>query len=267
MTTAVQSALPQSFVTADPDIPRVPFGRLLHVELRKTVDTRAGRWLLAGIVAATVAIVAVYLLVDDAGSLTFRNIAGVAAAPQSLLLPVLAILAATTEWTQRTALVTFTLEPNRSRVTLAKLVAVVTIGLLALAVALVAAAAGNVAGAALMDGSGSWNLGAADAWDLVLMQLLAMLQGFAFAMLLMSTPAALVTYFVLPLAWTAAFSLRALRDLAPWLDLGAATSSLYSTNDLRTDEWAHIAVAGSLWMLLPLALGLLRLLRREVKSS
>jgi hypothetical protein len=32
-------------------------------------------------------------------------------------------------------------------------------------------------------------------------------------------------------------------------------------------DWAHIAVSGTIWVLLPLALGLLRLLHREVKSA
>ena len=40
-----------------------------------------------------------------------------------LLLPVLGIMLVTGEWGQRTGMVTFTLEPSRSRVVLAKLVA------------------------------------------------------------------------------------------------------------------------------------------------
>jgi len=36
--------------------------------------------------------------------------------PQSWLLPVLGIMAVTSEWTQRTGLVTHTLEPRRSRI-------------------------------------------------------------------------------------------------------------------------------------------------------
>ena len=39
-----------------------------------------------------------------------------------ILLPVLGILLVTSEWSQRTAMVTFTLEPSRSRVIAAKFV-------------------------------------------------------------------------------------------------------------------------------------------------
>jgi hypothetical protein len=63
---------------------------------------------------------------------------------------VLAILTVTTEWTQRTGLVTYTVEPSRLRVTLAKLVAVVALGLVAVTVALVVAALANVVGAAFL---------------------------------------------------------------------------------------------------------------------
>jgi hypothetical protein len=102
----------------------------------------------------------------------------------------------------------------------------------------------------------------------VLLQLVAVLQGFAFGMLLMSTPAAIVAYYVLPLLWSAAFALvGALADAAPWVDLNSAIAPLYSGNSLSGDDWAHVAAAGTLWVLLPLALGVVRLLRREVTSS
>ena len=45
-----------------------------------------------------------------------------------MLLPILGIMAATAEWTQRTGLVTFTLEPRRGRVVLAKALAALVLG-------------------------------------------------------------------------------------------------------------------------------------------
>jgi hypothetical protein len=177
----------------------------------------------------TVGVIAVFLFAADAESLTFQRFVGVTSTPQSLLLPVLAILTVTTEWTQRTGLVTFTLEPRRSRVVLAKLVAVITLGLLAVALAVTAAAVANLVAGTLMDGAGSWDLAPANARDLVLMQVVAVLQGFAFGMLLMSTPAAIVAYYVLPLLWSTAFALvDALQDAAPWLDLNSAIAPLFA---------------------------------------
>ena len=149
----------------------------------------------------------VFLFVADPDQLTFINFVGATATPQSLLLPVLGILAVTAEWSQRTGLVTFTLEPSRARVAVAKLVAVVLVGLLAVVVALGVAALGNVAGMVLMDGAGTWNMGVPNVRDFFLLQLIGVVQGFAFGMLLMNTAAAIVLYYVLPIAWTVLFSM------------------------------------------------------------
>jgi ABC-type transport system involved in multi-copper enzyme maturation permease subunit len=268
MSTATQYAPVRPAVTTDPKVAAVPFSRVLRVELRKLVDTRAGFWLLAAIGIITVAVVVVFLFAADADELTYLHFVGVTATPQSILLPVLGILAITTEWSQRTGLVTFTLEASRGRVAGAKLLAVVLVGLLAVVVALVVAAVGNALGIVLVNGSGSWSIEGANIRDFVFLQLVGVVQGVAFAMLLMSTAAAVVLYFALPLAWNALFSLvGALDGAAPWLDFNSAIGPVYSGETLRGDDWAHVAVSGTIWVVVPFAVGLARLLRREVKSS
>jgi len=268
MSTATHDATVHPAVTPDPTVAAVPFSRVLRVELRKLVDTRAGFWLLAAIGIITVAVVVVFLFAADADDLTYLHFVGVTATPQSLLLPVLGILAITTEWSQRTGLVTFTLEPSRGRIAAAKLLAVVLVGLLAVVIALAVAAVGNVLGMVLVDGSGSWSIEGANIRDFVFLQLVGVVQGVAFGMLLMSTTAAVVLYFALPIAWNALFSLvGALDGLAPWLDFNTAIAPVYSGGALRGDDWAHVAVSGTIWVVIPFAVGLVRLLRREVRSS
>lgn len=268
MSTATLDAPVRPAVTPDPTVTGIPFSRLLRVELRKLVDTRAGFWLLAAIGIITVVVIGVFLFAADTEQLTYANFVAATATPQSLLLPVLGILAVTTEWTQRTGLVTFTLEPSRARVAVAKLVAVVLVGLFAVAVAYAVAALGNVAGMAMQDGAGSWGVEAASIRDFSVLQLIGVVQGFAFGMLLMSTAAAIVLYFVLPIAWNVLFSfVGALQDSAPWLDLNSAIAPVYAGDTLQGDDWAHVAVSGTIWVLVPLALGVVRLLRREVKSA
>ncbi len=81
----------------------VPLGRLVKVEMRKMLDTRAGLWLMIAIVAITA---------PDHGHLLLRGqrrrtrrsstTCGVMATPQGFLLPVLGILLVTQEWSQRT---------------------------------------------------------------------------------------------------------------------------------------------------------------------
>jgi hypothetical protein len=169
--------------------------------------------------------------------------------------------------TQRTAVNTFTLEPRRARVVLAKLLAVVVLGLLAVGVALAAAAAGNVAGTVLADGSGSWELAPADVRDLVLTQVLAVVQGFAVGLLLMNTAAAIaVTYLLVPLLSTALALVDAVEGAAGWLDLGLASAAL-SSGPPTAQDWAQVASAGTIWVLLPLGLGLVRMLRREIRPE
>jgi ABC-type transport system involved in multi-copper enzyme maturation permease subunit len=265
MSTATQFSLETS---PDPSVTSVPFSRLLRVELRKLVDTRAGFWLLIAIGLITVAVIGVFLFVADPDQLTFLNFVGATATPQSILLPVLGILAVTAEWSQRTGLVTFTLEPSRIRIAVAKLVAVTLVGLLAVGVALGVAAISNVAGMVFMDGAGTWNVGAAGVRDFFALQLIGIVQGFAFGMLLMNTAAAIVLYYVIPIAWNVLFSMvGALEQVAPWLDLNTAMAPTFEQQTLKSGDWAHIAVSGTIWVLLPLALGLIRLLRREVKSA
>ena len=266
MSTATLAAPIHPSALLNAEVKAVPFSRLLRVELRKLVDTRAGFWLLAAIGIITVAVIVVYLFAADAADLTFVNFIAVTATPQAILLPVLGILAVTTEWTQRTGLVTFTLEPSRARVAAAKLLAVGLVGLLAVVVAYGTAALGNLAAVALMDGAGSWSIEAAGMRDFFVLQLIGVVQGFAFGMLLMNTAAAIVLYFVLPMAWSVAFSLvGALENAAPWLDFNSAIAPVYAGDSLQGDDWTHVAVAGTIWVLVPLALGLVRLLRREVK--
>src|ERR1700754_2565659 len=102
--------------------PRTPFRRLAMVELRKSYDTRAGFWLIAAIglivLAAEIIVLAVVTTQDQA--ISFGDFVGTAAFLTSFLLPVLGIMVVTTEWSQRSAMVTFALEPRRPHVIAAK---------------------------------------------------------------------------------------------------------------------------------------------------
>jgi hypothetical protein len=246
---------------------RVPFGRLVRVELSKTVASRSGGWLLTAIGVALVGILVVKLFLGDADELTFLGFVEVTSTPLSLLLPLLAILSVTTEWSQRTALSTFTLEPDRARVVLAKLSAMVTVGALAVAAVLTAAAVGNLLGTVLMDGSGAWSLSPSEAGDLVLTQVLAVVQGFAFGLLLRSTSAAIVLYYLVAPALSTALSVAdGLQGAALWLDLSTALVPL-TAGSASAQDWAQALSAAMLWLLLPLGLGLVRLLREEVKPD
>src|SRR5689334_14659169 len=126
--------------------PMVPFGRLVRVELRKMADTRAGRWLLISIAALTVLVLIIQMAVVLGQDLhpRFLDFLQGMNTPMGILLPVLGVLSVTSEWSQRTAMVTFTLEPSRVRVVAAKVVSLLVISVLALAVGLLLGALANV---------------------------------------------------------------------------------------------------------------------------
>ena len=95
---------------------------LVHAELRKMVDTRAGRWML--IVMSAASRPSSWPRFSSGARPRRRRSAtslGLTTLPLVMLLPILGIMAATAEWSQRTGLVTFTLEPRRGRVILAKI--------------------------------------------------------------------------------------------------------------------------------------------------
>ena len=261
MTTTDDAARPP-VAAADQVVSAVPFPRLVAVELRKTAASRSGRWLLVATGVLVVAVVAVAVVAADQEDVRSGDLLDAASAPLTLLLPLLAVLAVTTEWSQRTALITFTLEPRRTRVVLAKLSAVVAVGLLAVAATLVAAAVGVLAG------GGSWALEGSDVRGLVLALVPAVVQAFAFGLLLRSTAAAIVVAYLVTPVWSTVLALSdRLEAAAPWLDLGAALTPVTSSGGVGAQQWAQLASAVVLWVLLPLGLGLLRLVRGEVEAD
>ncbi|MEP7330574.1 MAG: ABC transporter permease [Terracoccus sp.] len=243
----------------------IPFLRLVRVELRKMVDTRAGRWLLIGIAAITLAVVATVLIVSEPQDLTMSTFLAATTGPQALLLPLLGVMAVTSEWGQRTALVTFSLEPRRLRVLLAKLVGSLVLGVIAIAVAFAFAALATGLGGLLRGGPGDWQLSWPTVGGVILAQLLVVAQGVGFGLLFANTATAIVAYLVLPMAWGLAGTMvSSLATVAAWLNLSQVTVPLVE-DQMTGQHWAQLLTAIALWVFLPLAAGTWRLVRREVK--
>jgi len=243
--------------------PRIGFGTLLRVELRKFFDTRASRWLLIAIALITAAIVVIFFLAADTRDRTFANFINAAGGLQSYLLPVLGIMLVTSEWTQRTALTTFTLVPSRSQVIFAKVVASVLVGIGAVLLAFVVAGIGTALGGADQAWTG---IGVDDLAKFGLLETLGVLEGLAFGLLFLNSAAAIVTYLVLPIAFSIVANVwGALSKAAPWIDLGTAQTPFQVGDSVSGTEWAHLASASAIWVLLPFVLGLVRVLRAEVK--
>lgn len=249
----------------------VPFGRLVAVELRKMADTRAGRWLLISIAALTALVLAIQLAVILSNDLQvdFRDFMIAMNTPMGVLLPVLGIMSVTSEWTQRTAMVTFTLEPSRSRLILAKFVSTMLIAVVAVVIGLALSVAANLLYGALSGDEVLWDIGVMDVVFYFLLHAIGMATGFAFGTLFLNTAAAIVVYFVYSFVLPGLFQLGAqlmdwFADIQPWIDFAAAQNPLIE-GSITGEQWAQLAVSGFIWLVLPLAVGLWRVLRAEVK--
>jgi ABC-type transport system involved in multi-copper enzyme maturation permease subunit len=240
---------------------RPSFALLTRVELRKTVDTRAGRVLIAVTLLLSLVVLGFLVFQATAEDLQYGIFVEAAVFPVVALLPVVGVLAMASEWTQRTVLTTFTFTPRRLRVLAAKLVAAVVLGLAVTAVVETLAAIALVLRSLILGQAATWgNVGTILGGSLVSAGL-ALIMGAALGALLMQTALAIVAYFVAPnlvlLGVSALFS-----EKIDWVDVNGAFHRL-----TQFDLSGHVGptlTALALWVVLPLVLGVLRSLRRNV---
>jgi ABC-2 type transport system permease protein len=241
-----------------------PLARLTRVELRKATDTRSGRWLLAVIAVIAVAGAVVAALTGHDSDHTLALILGVTVQVTVILLPVAGVLLVTSEWSQHSALTTFTLVPRRSRVVAAKAAAATLLG--------VAAAVACVAIAAVVTALVPHGMGAAGIWagagsaigQAVLFEALNVLLGVAFGLVFRSSAVAIVVYFALPTGWSILTStVSALTGVGRWLDPGTTWDRL-AGGTLTATNWSQAAATAGVWIVLPAAIGLWRVIREPV---
>ena len=257
--------------STSPGRPRVPLSRLVKVEVRKALDTRAGRWLVIGILGLVVVIEVIYSFAADNSDKNLQDYIQIPGFTLGYFLPIVIIMLVTSEASQRNGLVTFTLEPRRPRIVLAKFLAGIPLALGVMVLAVVLALLGTLLGI-VTGGDPSWSLDGNLVFNaLFLSNMIGIFVGFALAMLIMNTAGAIVAYFAYTLILPTAVGLLSalsdtFEDIAPWIEFNTAQTPLISSPYSPTgEEWAQIATSGTIWLLLPLALGIWRLLRIEFK--
>ena len=240
---------------------RPGLGRLTLVELRKMVDTRAGFWLQLATVGLTIVVVVIVCAVGKAQDQTFRALLEAAVAPASVLLPIMGILLVSSEFSQRTAPITFALVPRRSRVLIAKLFAGVVLSLIGLMVCVPIAAIGTAISAP--DVAHAWSLPIGLLGQMELSLATGVITGVAFGAALLSSAPAIVLSFVLPIGWAAVASIPGLDGVARWLD-GTRSLAPMTNHLMDATEWARAGTTLAVWMVLPLLIGAWRIARREI---
>jgi hypothetical protein len=189
----------------------------------------------------------------------------------AVILPIIAVLSVTSEWSQRSGLSTFTLVPHRGRVILAKAISAVGIGVVSMIVAFGIGALGNVLGSTINGTDIVWDVTLVDGLNIILGNVLGMLIGFMLGVLLRNSPGAIVGYmvygFVLPgLTELLASTQTWFADIRGWVDVSYAEGFFFSFDgSLTAEQWAYNGVTHLLWLVLPLAIGLRMLLRSEIK--
>ena len=261
--------------TALPAIEPIPFRRLLGVEFRKSYDTRSSFWLLVTIAIMVLGGEVIALIVvgtHDTTGVDFGTFSTVAGFLSSVLLPVLGILLVSSEWSQRTAMVTFALEPRRGRVIWAKLVVGIELALITIVGALGLGAICNVIYGTFPNKVTDW----ANAGDMIhgiigftILQILNMLVGFALASLCLSSPTAIVVFFIYSflvptIIGIASALMHWFKEFAPWIDFNAAQGKIFDW-DMGGKDWAHLLVSGFIWVVVPFFLGAWRIFHAEVK--
>jgi ABC-2 type transport system permease protein len=238
----------------------IPLPRLFAVEWSKATDTRAARWLIGLTAVASVLVLLIPLIAKHKLHQTYGNYLDFPSIALTTLLPVVSILTLTSEWTQRTVLTTFTQEPRRARVIGAKVA-------VSAAMAMVAAVFGGLValgGVGIADVLGRhvhYGIGAGHLVGYGVFVLLNILMAVAFGALLHNTSAAIVVFFVLPTAF--GFLGLAWSWAENWIDPGTVFN--YTLHGEWSGHAGPLVLCTLLWVILPLAAGIVRTVRREIK--
>ena len=248
---------------------RIPLRRIVAVELRKSFDTRAGLWLVASVGLASVLTTGAVIAWGPDEDFTYSTFTTTIAFPMSVILPIIAALAVTAEWSQRSGLTTFTVVPHRSRIMLAKAIGMSLVAVPATALAFTVGAGGNVVA--------SWISGNDTVWDqdlvavpYVLLSLtLTLAMGLVCGTLIRNSAGAIVAFFIFsfvipPLLGLLAMTQDWFHDLQPWVDLDYQLTALLR-GSFGTEQWSQLAATTGIWLVLPAVVGMWTLVRSEVK--
>lgn len=248
---------------------RIPLQRIVAVELRKSFDTRAGFWLLASIGIGALLATGLVIAFAPEAQLTYATFTLAIGYPMSVILPIIAVLSVTAEWSQRSGLTTFTLVPHRGRVVVAKAIGMLLVSVAAMVLAFPLGALGNVVGSAVHGTPRVWDQGVSDMLYFALATSLLTMVGFMLGVLIRASAGAIVAYFVYgfvapTLLTFLAMSQEWFRDAQPWVDPNFSQDALFR-GGFGLEQWSQLGVTSAVWLVLPLAVGILTMLRSEVK--
>ncbi|MFC9687598.1 ABC transporter permease [Kribbella sp. NPDC056951] len=238
------------------------FLKLVTIELRKSVNTRSGRFLIAGILLIALAAMTWQITHLPEGAAGFDGFLGAGSTGAMLILPVIGVMAMTSEWTQRTALTTFTLSPRRVRVQLAKFASAIVLSAVVMTAVVILAFGATALAGAVTDHSTSYAGVGGQLAGSYLTMALNVVMGAAFGAVIAQTAVAILVFFIAPTAWALAGP-ALFKDNANWLDVFSAFGRI-AERDLHGMLPETLTAIG-VWVVLPTIVGLWLSSRREVK--
>lgn len=246
---------------ARPANDRVPFHRLVAIELRRTVNSRGGFWFAVGIFVATLLLLAGHVLGGSEADQTVALYFASGVQLFGIFVPIVALLLVTSEWSQRTAMTTLAQQPRRHELLLSKLLASLIIGFAALAGLLLLVL--GLGAFAANDTPGATTLDAQVVGQSCLMVLLSIVSGFGFGAAFLKSAPAIAGYVLFPTIVFVIGSFGAIESVVKWINQ-ATTAEAIIEYPMSTAEWKYFLVSSFTWSVVPLAVGWWRVMRSEV---
>lgn len=285
------SVLPPRIITP---ISRVSFLSLTVVALRKTADTRSGKALLGLTALLIIGLNGVWFYQQDSAYTKYLNamrdsggemphpgesgidlpvyLANVISQPagfMSLILAVVGIMSITTDWSHKSVMTTFILEPRRWRNSAAGVLAALLLSIVFSALTLLSSSATLAIFVATHETTsarwGTW-------WtytSLVLFNLSLMSIGVAIGTLAQNTAAGISAFLFLPMivATLSAIPNETVQNMVLWSSPLGNTTNLLQDTVISGKSLQKLLSTLAIWVAIPYLLGLWRMIRREVKSS
>lgn len=240
---------------------RPGFVTTVLVELRKLIDTRIARVLAVAAIALTLAFAAGGAMTRIQG---FSDVATLAVAPAGTLLTVVAILATTSEYANRSVMGTYLLEPHRGRVLAARALALVVVTLFSYGLIYLAAVPVNFIAAAFKNTIPDWSVDGVLLTGVVPVAVLYVLEAYAMGLLLLNGPTAIVMILVQPMVFSMIrTALPQHAGALAWVD-PTTPSAMLRQGSYTPVEWATTGTGVAIWLVVPAIAGVLRVLRKEV---
>ena len=214
------------------------------------LDTRAGRWLLIGI-GAVIAVALTIMFFNQGGQHPFGDYLQATTMPMALILPVVGILAVTSEWSRARAsspsassrAACASPGPSSCRRSL--------VGVAAFALSLVLAALAHQAAITFRGITGDWSIERARPARRRRLRAARHRPGCRLRHASSRTrPAAVVVFFVLPTAWAILGRWSRGWAMPPrWLDMNQTMQPLFE-GSLTGEQWAHLGTSVAVWVIL-----------------